>query len=233
VSSRGGENEESKVGQAFKQTKEEAAQLEEQKKMHYLTETVSKNVNWDEGAEGIIKRNLLVGNLEYAAEVALKCGRTTEAMLIAEAGGEKLLERIKEEYFMNCKDSYVKLFLRSIVQEEFKEIISNQALQFKGSNWKESLAYLLSYVEGNEQKELLGELGEELLKKKDVNFMGAEGLKSLAMKYLELANPKQANIAMLKDRVFHSDSTRQVQRTHAKPPQPYQIEKLKIWKSVY
>ena len=55
--------------------------------MIYQTETVSKNINWDEGAEGIIKRNLLVGNLEYAAEVALKCGRTTEALLIAEAGG--------------------------------------------------------------------------------------------------------------------------------------------------
>jgi hypothetical protein len=52
-----------------------------------MTEQVSKNVNWDEGAEGIIKRNLLVGNLEYAADVALKCGRTTEALLIAEAGG--------------------------------------------------------------------------------------------------------------------------------------------------
>jgi hypothetical protein len=110
---------------AFKSSKEEQKAEADQKKMQFITESVSKNVNWDEGAEGIIKRNLLVGNLEYAADVALKCGRTTEALLIAEAGGEKLLERIKEEYFMNCKDSYVKLFLRSIVQEEYKEIISN------------------------------------------------------------------------------------------------------------
>jgi hypothetical protein len=56
-------------------------------KLTLVTETVSKNTNWDEGVEGIIKRNLIVGNLEYAAEVALKCGRTTEALLIAEAGG--------------------------------------------------------------------------------------------------------------------------------------------------
>ena len=58
-----------------------------EKKQTFITETVSKNTNWDEGAEGIIKRNLLLGNIEYAAEVALKCGRTTEALLIAEAGG--------------------------------------------------------------------------------------------------------------------------------------------------
>ncbi len=67
--------------------------------MAFVTEQISRNVNWDEGAEGIIKRNLLLGNLEYAAEVALKCGRTTEALLIAEAGGDALLEKIKEEYF--------------------------------------------------------------------------------------------------------------------------------------
>jgi hypothetical protein len=56
--------------------------------MNFMTETISKNTNWDEGAEGIIKKNLLLGNLEYAAETALKCGRTTEALLIAEAGGK-------------------------------------------------------------------------------------------------------------------------------------------------
>lgn len=65
------------------------SQLENKdRKMSFMTETISKNTNWDEGVEGIIKRNLLIGNLEYAAEVALKCGRTAEALLIAEAGGQ-------------------------------------------------------------------------------------------------------------------------------------------------
>lgn len=83
--------------------------------MSFVTETISKNTNWDEGVEGIIKRNLLVGNLEYAAEIALKCGRTTEALLIAEAGGSQLHDRIKDELFNSTKDSYIKTFLRSIV----------------------------------------------------------------------------------------------------------------------
>lgn len=81
-----------------------------------ITETISRNANWDEGVESIIKKNLLIGNLEYAAEIAMKSGRTTEALLIAEAGGEQLFDKIKEEYFSNiCKDSYVKLYIRSIV----------------------------------------------------------------------------------------------------------------------
>jgi len=33
---------------------------------------------------------LLVGELEFAAEVALKSGRPAEALLIAEAGGKEL-----------------------------------------------------------------------------------------------------------------------------------------------
>jgi hypothetical protein len=69
---------------------------------------VSRNSNWNEGTEAIIKNNLLIGKLEYAAEVALKCGRTTEALLIAEAGGEELYEKIKQDYFNQHKDSFIK-----------------------------------------------------------------------------------------------------------------------------
>ena len=35
-----------------------------------------------------------------------------------------------------------------------------------------------------------------------------EGYKQLAMKYIELCNPKQANVAFLKERIYSSDSTR-------------------------
>jgi hypothetical protein len=52
-----------------------------------VQETISRNINWDEGAERLIKQNLLIGELESAARIALKNGRTTEALLIAEAGG--------------------------------------------------------------------------------------------------------------------------------------------------
>ena len=62
---------------------------------HLLQETVSRNANWNEGHENLIKKNLMIGNLQYAAEVALKCGRTTAALLIAERGGPDLYEDIK------------------------------------------------------------------------------------------------------------------------------------------
>lgn len=57
-----------------------------------IQETISRNCNWEEGTESTIKQSLLLGQLEYAAQVALKAGRSTEAFLIAEAGGEDLYE---------------------------------------------------------------------------------------------------------------------------------------------
>lgn len=36
----------------------------------------------------------MIGNYEYAAEVALKIGRTAEAFLIAEMGGSHMLKDI-------------------------------------------------------------------------------------------------------------------------------------------
>ena len=39
-------------------------------------------------------------------------------------------------------------------------------------------------------------------------FMTSEELRHLALKYLDLANPKQANVALIKDRIFNSDGFR-------------------------
>lgn len=61
-------------------------------KQNLIQETVSRNTNWDESVESTIKQNLLIGELQYAAQVALKSGRSTEALLIAEAGGSELFE---------------------------------------------------------------------------------------------------------------------------------------------
>ena len=262
------------------------------------TETVSRNANWDEGLEGTIKRSLLIGNLEHAAEVCLKAGRTTEALLIAEAGGEALFNKIKEDYFANyCKDGFVKLQLRSIVNDDFSELVP--ALK----NWKEALAYLLAYVEEpRERQTQVHELAEELLtKRKDINsaiacyllaeadetvvdlwkkrvlylmkkghdrteclfhlfekcvllravtkraaplrdfdlaltdvaeFLAGEDMSDLALKFLDaFGNSQQSNVALIKDRVFNSDSTKK--NAQRRPQFPYQLEKVKIHMSQY
>ncbi len=64
-------------------------------------------------------------------------------------------------------------------------------------------------------------------------LMNSEDLKMLSLKYLELSNPKQANVAFAKDRIYTSDSTRFVTKQFARPPIPYQIEKLKVHMSIF
>ena len=38
-------------------------------------EHISRNMNWNEGVEKIIKQSILIGNLEGAVDCCLKCGR--------------------------------------------------------------------------------------------------------------------------------------------------------------
>ncbi len=54
--------------------------------------------------------------------------------------------------------------MRSIVEEDLKELT-----QFKQSNWKEQISYILSYSKGEEKKEFALNLGEELVAKRDLN----------------------------------------------------------------
>lgn len=42
-----------------------------------------RNFNWDVGREKLIKQNMLIGNYEGAIDAALKCGRTSQALIIA------------------------------------------------------------------------------------------------------------------------------------------------------
>lgn len=56
-----------------------------------MQESISRNTNWNAGTESLIKKNLMIGNYEYAAECALKVGRVGEAFLIAQMGGNDLV----------------------------------------------------------------------------------------------------------------------------------------------
>ena len=62
------------------------------------------------------------------------------------------------------------------------------------------------------------------------DYMTHEDLRHLAVKYLEIVNPKQANVAFTKDRIFNSDSHRVKQS--GRPSIPYQIEKIRIHMSI-
>jgi len=133
-------------------------------RLNLVQETVSRNINWDEGTENIIKQNLLHGELEYAAQVALKCGRSTEALLIAEAGGPELYAQIKQEYFNNHKDQFVKEIIQAISTDDFSTVIESVTAtnmnQLPVCSWKETLAYVIAYEDDEKLKEVAKDLGD-------------------------------------------------------------------------
>ena len=103
---------------------------------------VSRNSNWNQGAEGIIKRNLMVGNIDAAAECAFKCGRITEALLLAlSSNNDSLFEELQDEYFKNHQDPFVSTVIKRIIDEDRSKL----TLEVGKSNWKEAVAYTLSY----------------------------------------------------------------------------------------
>lgn len=46
-----------------------------------MIERISRNINWNEGMEKMIKENILIGNLEGAVDCCLKCGRSVISLL--------------------------------------------------------------------------------------------------------------------------------------------------------
>jgi len=129
-----------------------------------VQETISRNTNWDEAAEGIIKQNLLLGERGWAARVALKAGRTTEALLIAESGGKELFDEIKAEYFALHKDVFVKEVVQAITKNDFSAIIEQaSAPSLTGEqccSWKETLAYVIAYEDAGKVKQVARALGD-------------------------------------------------------------------------
>jgi len=80
------------------------------------------------------------------------------------ADDESVYDRIKEEYFQMQKDPFVQTVLKRIVDEDEEQLV----LESANKNWKEALAYCLSYSKENVDK-LTEKLGDELQKKKDFN----------------------------------------------------------------
>ena len=143
-----------------------------------IQETISRNANWNEGHEALIKKNLLIGNLQYAAEVALKCGRSTLALLIAERGDEELFQDIKKRYFETEKDPFITQVVQGISQYNLESFTDAENLRQNAAagdksatNWKENLAYLYNYHTGSVQQrnETIKEMGDVLVEQRDIS----------------------------------------------------------------
>uniref|UniRef100_A0A8C3GLV5 Protein transport protein Sec31A n=1 Tax=Cairina moschata TaxID=8855 RepID=A0A8C3GLV5_CAIMO len=137
------------LGERVKDNKQETEDLGSAKK------TFNISVSGD--VDGLITQALLTGNFESAVDLCLHDNRMADAIILAIAGGQELLSRTQEKYFVKMQSKITRL-ITAVVTKNWKEIVQSCDLQ----NWREALAAVLTYARPDEFAALCDLLGNRL-----------------------------------------------------------------------
>ncbi|GKT57050.1 protein transport protein [Colletotrichum tofieldiae] len=180
----------------------------------------------DTTVEKSITKALMLGNFAKATDISLKEERWADAFLIANCGGQELVDKVQSAYLAS-KDgvpSYVRL-LGSVIAKNLWDVVYNADLE----NWKESMAILCTFSDPKEFPDLCEALGDRILEsgsRKDASFcylVGSKLEKVVSIWITELEEAEQASVQEASD-----DSTFSV---HARSLQHF-IEKVTIFRQV-
>jgi hypothetical protein len=134
-------------------------------KPNLITETISRNINWNQGSEKLIKQSLLTGDLESSVEVAMKSGREAEAILIAvSSGNQELINKTKNEYFSRNKDLFIRNIFSSIINKNFESLLDYNVIK----EWKEYILYAKTYLNDAKFASFAYSIGEKLSNNDDI-----------------------------------------------------------------
>ena len=129
-----------------------------------ISEEFTKNINWNVGNEKIIKKCLLLGELESAVQLLFKNNRNCEALLIASIKPE-LFQKARETYFAKENDLFVKSIFPAIINNNFDLLFDYNVIK----EWKEYLFYANTYSVNNELfKNFADKLGDKLSNNPDI-----------------------------------------------------------------
>ncbi|KAF9877759.1 WD domain-containing protein [Colletotrichum karsti] len=180
----------------------------------------------DTAVEKSITKALMLGNFAKATDISLKEQRWADAFLIANCGGQELVDKVQSAYLAS-KDgvpSYVRL-LGSVIAKNLWDVVYNADLE----NWKESMAILCTFSNPKEFPDLCDALGDRILEsgsRKDASFcylVGSKLEKVVSIWINELEEAEQAGVQEPSE-----DSTFSV---HARSLQHF-IEKVTIFRQV-
>ncbi|TEA17435.1 Protein transport protein SEC31 [Colletotrichum sidae] len=180
----------------------------------------------DTSVEKAITKALMLGNFTKATEISLKEQRWADAFLIANCGGQELVDKVQTAYLAS-KDgvpSYIRL-LGSVIAKNLWDVVYNADLE----NWKETMAILCTFSDPKEFPDLCEALGDRILEsgsRKDASFcylVGSKLEKVVSIWITELQETEEAGVQEPSD-----DSTFSV---HARSLQHF-IEKVTIFRQV-
>ncbi|KHO02018.1 protein transport protein (SEC31) [Metarhizium album ARSEF 1941] len=182
--------------------------------------------NGDTSVEQDITKALMLGNFAKATEICLKEQRIADAFLIANCGGQELVDKVQSAYLANKSDmpSYMRL-LGSVIAKNLWDVVYNADLE----NWKESMAIICTFSDPTEFPDLCEALGDRIQEggsRKDASFCYLVGSKLEKVVSLWVAELEEAEKAGMKEATGGSTFS-----VHAKSLQNF-IEKVTVFRQV-
>lgn len=180
----------------------------------------------DTSVEKDVTRALILGNFAKATDICLEQGRMADAFLIANCGGQELVEKVQSTYLAAKSGipSYMRL-LGSVIAKNLWDVVYNADLE----NWKETMAIICTFsdpIEFPDLCEALGDRVNEQGSRKDASFCYLVGSKLEKVVSIWVAELEEANQAGVTE--SSEDSTFSV---HARSLQNF-IEKVTVFRHV-
>ncbi|KAM5351981.1 hypothetical protein ACJ41O_004704 [Fusarium nematophilum] len=180
----------------------------------------------DTSVEKDVTTALMLGNFAKATELCLKQDRFADAFLIANCGGQELVDKVQSTYLARKSGmpSYMRL-LGSVIAKNLWDVVYNADLE----NWKETMAIICTFSEPTEFSDLCEALGDRINEqgpRKDASFcylVGSKLEKVVSIWAAELEEAEQAGLQEPSE-----DSTFSV---HARSLQNF-IEKVTVFRHV-
>lgn len=180
----------------------------------------------DTSIEKDVTKAIMLGNFARAVDICLKEDRMADAFLIANCGGQELVDKVQSAYLSrkNGMPSYMRV-LGSVIAKNLWDVVYNADL----AGWKETMAILCTYSDPAEFPDLCEALGDRINEsgdRKDASFcylVGSKLEKVVTIWAAELDEAEQAGINQASE-----DSTFSV---HARSLQNF-IEKVTVFREV-
>lgn len=180
----------------------------------------------DTAVDKEITKAVMLGNFGKATDICLKEDRMADAFLIANCGGQELVDKVQTAYLASKKasPSYVRL-LGSVITKDLWDVVNNADL----GNWKEIMAVLCTFSSPDEFPSLCETLGDRIVSqgaRKDASFCYLVGSKLEKVVPIWISAFEEAKQARLKEMQGGSSFS-----VHAKTLQDF-IEKVTVFRHV-
>ncbi|KAI3739174.1 hypothetical protein L2E82_29571 [Cichorium intybus] len=128
-----------------------------------IEEVITENNNNDNDSQDAllddgIQRALVVGDYKGAVEQCIAANKMADALVIAQVGGASLWETTRDHYFKKNTSPYLKV-VAAMVNNDLASLVNIRPLK----SWKETLALLCTFAQGDEWTSLCDTLASRLI----------------------------------------------------------------------